>query len=261
MRVKIQGQITAERLAAALEAVQARFDEVEEGFRFFGANLYLTAYAADGRPMDLVDHKGDTLMITIGVPSGELARPALTGAALERQEKAKADAAKAKAEEKAAQAEYWRKQNEEMEERRRQAEEREAAYQAYNTLTAQLLARIPERFIAGMNDIVHAVWAEMKPVEINGKKKGQPKPVPYFEIQGETLLLNADNWKAPRKALNPFGTRHRFEIIKPYWAHDAWQEAIRRILDMMSALVDELNTKEVDTPEAAQAEVAASTID
>lgn len=70
MRVKIQGQITAERLAAALGAVQARFDEVEEGFRFFGANLYLTAYAADGRPMDLVDHKGDTLMITIGVPSG-----------------------------------------------------------------------------------------------------------------------------------------------------------------------------------------------
>lgn len=101
---------------------------------------------------------------------------------MERQEKAKADAAKAKAEEKAAQAEYWRKQNEEMEEWRRQAEEREAAYQAYNTLTVQLLARIPERFIAGMNDIVHAVWAEMKPVEINGKKKGQPKPVPYFEI-------------------------------------------------------------------------------
>ncbi|MEB2694217.1 hypothetical protein QJQ08_00060 [Chlamydia suis] len=62
MRIKIKGEITAERLAEALHAAAEKSGAVRPG-RGYGANLYLTAFDADGLPFDLVDHRGEPLSI------------------------------------------------------------------------------------------------------------------------------------------------------------------------------------------------------
>jgi hypothetical protein len=78
MRIKIKGEITAERLAEALHAAAEKYEAVRPGHKVYGANLYLTAFDADGLPFDLVDHRGEPLSITIEAKSGELVKPALT---------------------------------------------------------------------------------------------------------------------------------------------------------------------------------------
>ncbi|WP_341649903.1 hypothetical protein [Thauera humireducens] len=54
MRIKIKGEITAERLAEALHAAAEKYEAVRPGHKVYGANLYLTAFDADGLPFDLV---------------------------------------------------------------------------------------------------------------------------------------------------------------------------------------------------------------
>lgn len=73
MRVKIKGEITSERLAEAPQAATAQFEAVRPGCKVYGANLYLTAYDADGLPFDLADHRGEPLWINI---AGKAAIPA-----------------------------------------------------------------------------------------------------------------------------------------------------------------------------------------
>ncbi|MBD3828842.1 MAG: OfxX fusion product, partial [Stenotrophomonas sp.] len=65
MRIKIKGEITAERLAEALRAASEEYEAVRPGHRVYGANLYITAFDADSLPFDLVDHHGEPLSITI----------------------------------------------------------------------------------------------------------------------------------------------------------------------------------------------------
>lgn len=50
MRIKIKGEITAERLAEALHAAAEKYEAVRPGHKVYGANLYLTAFDADGLP-------------------------------------------------------------------------------------------------------------------------------------------------------------------------------------------------------------------
>ena len=78
LRIKIKGEITAERLAEALARSSRKYEAVRPGHKVYGANLYLTAFDADGLPFDLVDHRGEPLSITIEAKSGELVKPALT---------------------------------------------------------------------------------------------------------------------------------------------------------------------------------------
>ncbi|WP_262191458.1 hypothetical protein [Pseudomonas aeruginosa] len=89
MRIKIKGEITAERLAEALHAAAEKYEAVRPGHKVYGANLYLTAFDADGLPFDLADHRGEPLSITIEAKSGELVKPALTAEGEARRQKAK----------------------------------------------------------------------------------------------------------------------------------------------------------------------------
>ena len=92
MRIKIKGEITAERLAEALHAAAEKYEAVRPGHKVYGANLYLTAFDADGLPFDLVDHRGEPLSITIEAKSGELVKPALTAEGEAHRQKAKEEA-------------------------------------------------------------------------------------------------------------------------------------------------------------------------
>lgn len=57
MRIKINGPITADRLAEALEKAAEKCGENFGGF--FGGNLYVNAFNKDGEAVQLVDCKGN----------------------------------------------------------------------------------------------------------------------------------------------------------------------------------------------------------
>ncbi len=246
MRIKIKGEITAERLAEALQKASEKYETVRPGHKIYGANLYLTAFDADGLPFDLADHRGEPLAITIGAKSGELVRPALTAEGEQRRQEAKEEAQRLEAEAEAKAAEHRKKTLDEYErerQKRREKEEKrrekEAAarkqFEDANAITASLLETIPDRFINELNKTVQSVWNDLKPVEPSGKKKGQPKALPVFQLHAGGLVLAVDTWKSPRRVLNPICTLQHGEIA-PFWMHDAWLEAMRRIVDLLDTL-------------------------
>lgn len=186
MRVKIKGEITVERLAEALQAATEKFEDARPGCKIYGANLYLTAYDADGLPFDLADHRGEPLWLSLSAKSGELVRPALSAEGEERRQKAKEEARKIKEEAEAkANAEYQQamaKHAQEREARRAKEAEATSQFEWLNTTTAALLERDAEHFISALNEAVQAAWDELKPVGTQGKKKGIPTPCPIFSL-------------------------------------------------------------------------------
>ena len=88
MRIKIKGEITAERLTEALQKAFEKYETVRPGHKIYGANLYLNAFDTDGLPFDLINHRGDSLMITIEAKSGELVKPAITADGAQRRQQA-----------------------------------------------------------------------------------------------------------------------------------------------------------------------------
>ena len=236
MRVKIKGEITAERLAEALQAATEKFEAARPGCKIYGANLYLTAYDTDGLPFDLADHRGEPLWLSLSAKSGELVRPALSAEGEERRQKAKEEARKIKEEAEAkANAEYQQamaKHAQEREARRAKEAEATSQFEWLNTTTAALLERDAEHFISALNEAVQAAWDELKPVGTQGKKKGIPTPCPIFSLYEDGLLLSVDTWKAPRRVLNPMLTLSGGEL-KPFWASDVWANAMNRMVDVL----------------------------
>lgn len=235
MRIKIKGQITAERLAEALQAAAEKYEAVRPGCKIYGANLYLTAFDADGMPFDLADHRGEPLSITIQAKSGELVRPALTADGEARRQKALDEARRRAEEEEARNREMFAEHEKLLRERREKEAEAKKQFERANAITAALLESMPERFVNELNRTVQCVWDDLKPVETKGAKKGLPKAQPVFSINAEGLLLSVDTWKNPRLVLNPFCTFRHGEIA-PIWTHDAWREAMRRMVDLLDAL-------------------------
>jgi glucan-binding YG repeat protein len=238
MRIKIKGEITGERLAEALQAALEKYEAVRPGTKIYGANLYLTAYDADGLPFDLVDHRGESLSITIEAKSGELVKPALTAEG-ERRRKEALDEAKRKEEE--AQANAKKRERETLDEHERKGQERKAKeaqareqFRWLNETTAQLLKNDPERFIAALNNAVQTAWQKCQPLTKQGAKKGQPLPLPTFSTHAGGLLLSVETWKNPRRVLNPICTLQHGELT-PFWAHEAWDAAIGLIGEVLSA--------------------------
>ena len=126
MRIKIKGEITAESLAEALHAAAEKYEAVRPGHKVYGANLYLTAFDADGLPFDLVDHRGEPLSITIEAKSGELVKPALTAEGEAHRQKAKEEARR-QAEEAEAEAQRRHRQTlDEYEQERQKRRKKEA---------------------------------------------------------------------------------------------------------------------------------------
>jgi hypothetical protein len=245
MRIKIKGEITAERLAEALQKASEQYERVRPGHKIYGANLYITAFDADGLPFDLVDHRGESLSITIEAKSGELVKPALTAEGEQRRQQAKEEAKRLEAEAEAKAAEYERERQKTLVEHHRKQREKEAQarqqFEVVNTITASLLETMPERFVDELNKTVQGVWDDLKPVEPSGKKKGQPKPLPVFQIHAGGLVLAVDTWKNPRQLRNPICTLQHDEIA-PLWMHDAWLETMKRVVP----LLEELSASEAD---------------
>ena len=239
MRIKIKGEITAERLAEALQAATEKFEAARPGSKVYGANLYLTAYDADGLPFDLVDHRGEPLWINIAAKSGELVRPALSADGEERRQKAKDEAKRLTEEAEAKEKTEYEQVVAKLKQKRQEQQEKEAVAKAsfdwLNTTTAELLERSPERFISGLNEAVQAAWDELKPVGTQGKKKGVPTPLPVFSLYEGGLLLSVETWKIPRRLLNPMLTLSNGEL-KPFWESNAWENAMERMRSVLDPL-------------------------
>ena len=235
MRIKIKGEITAERLAEALHAAAEKYEAVRPGHKVYGANLYLTAFDADGLPFDLADHRGEPLSITIAAKSGELVKPSLTAEGEARRQKYKEEARKAEAEAQRRHRQALDEYEQERQKRLKKEAEARKQFEDANATTAELLKTMPERFIEELNGAVQAAWQKYQPITKQGAKKGQPLPLPTFSKHADGLLLSVENWKNPRRVLNPICTFQHGEIT-PLWAHDAWSEAMRRIVDLLDTL-------------------------
>lgn len=235
MRVKVKGEITPERLSEALLSAVSKYEAVRPGCKIYGANLYLTAFDVDGLPFDLTDHLGNSLSITIDAKSGELVRPALTADGELKRQEAKRKEAEAKAQQEAT----WAKEEAKWESARQRRREQEALakkqFDAVNRTTASLLESMPERLVDALNETVRGVWNDLQPIETQGKKKGQPKALPIFSIGTDGLSLFVETWKHPKRVLNPVCTFSHGET-HPFWMHDAWAEATRRLITQLETL-------------------------
>lgn len=89
MRLKIKGEVTAERLVEAFATAVKRLQQSVPDAKFYAANVYLTAYDADGQAFDLVDGSGNSLIINFAAPPGTIVKPALSAEAEQRREEAR----------------------------------------------------------------------------------------------------------------------------------------------------------------------------
>lgn len=242
MRVKIHGEITAVRLAQALQKASEHYEAVKPGFKIFGANLYLTAYDAFGLPFDLTDYRGESLMITIDANSGELVRPALTAEG-ERLRQEAADESRRQAEAARAVAREEQRRFHEKHAKEYQARlEEEAIERSHldllNEITAKFLRDAPEHFVVELNKCVQSAWSNLQPVEPHGQKKGAALPLPVYSVHAGGLILSVATWKHPRSLLNPIFTIQQGKLT-PLWRHEAWTEAADQILVLLAASVSE----------------------
>lgn len=231
MRLKIRGEITPEHLAEAFAAAMKKLESLVPGAKFYGADLYLRPYFADGLPFDIMDN-GKSLIMNIPAPPGTLVKPALSAEAQQRQDEAR----EAQRQREAEAAERDRKEvaehNREQQIRAVQRVKARTAFDALNELTSKILASEPQRMVDGFNEAIRASWHSLAPKEPHGPRKGELKPLPEFSIVDGKLSLFAASWKNPRILLNPIGTLN-LNLIAPVWTHDAWLVAIASFLKIM----------------------------
>ncbi|NHZ83989.1 OfxX fusion product [Massilia sp. CCM 8695] len=232
MRVKIKGEVTAERLAEALNIASEKYQVVRPGSKIYGANLYLSAFDADGQPFDLGDDRGEPVIITIEAKSGELVKPALTAEGEKRRQEAKAKQQAVRAEEEALadkEREKSLRERQDLVNRRTRAR---IQFESVTALTAHCLKTMPYHLVDELNKTVQTVWEELKPVERYG---GQPKALPVFQIRPEGLVILSAAWKNPKKVINPVFRMQYGEPV-PHWVHDAWVEVTKRIIVQLGEL-------------------------
>lgn len=244
MRVKIKGEVTAERLIEALQAAVEKYEAVRPGHKIYGANLYLNAFDADGLPFDLAGRPGEPLSITIEAKAGDLVKPALTAEGESRRQEAKrrVDEANARVEERhrQAQEEFER----ERQKRREIVAKNRSSFEYANVITSKLLESSPEQFVSELNKIVQSVWNDLKPVEPHGRKKGEQKPIPTFSADADGLLLYVETSKHPRRVTNPICSLNRSGEFVYFWMNEAWKEATNRITAFMEAQSKSMAQKE-----------------
>ncbi|WP_338924610.1 OfxX fusion product (plasmid) [Pseudomonas silesiensis] len=235
MRLSIKGEITAEHLAEAFATALKKLESIAPGSKFYGANLYLTPYDADGQAFDIGDDRGNSLIMNIPAPPGTIVKPALSAEAEQRRQVARDEERQREAED----AELHRKHRSELDRRHEilaaKNAEAQASYDTLNLLTSQLLTVEPERFIDGLNEAIRSTWSSLEPKEPHGPKKGEPKPVPVFSILDGKLLLSTTAWRQPKLVLNPVGTLKQ-ALIAPVWTYGAWLVATAGFLKVMERL-------------------------
>lgn len=78
MKLKIEGEITPERVAEAVADASRMWSTTRPGGKFYGAKIQLVPFDAEGSKWALVDDQNEPFVMIIPAPSGTIVRPALT---------------------------------------------------------------------------------------------------------------------------------------------------------------------------------------
>lgn len=247
MRIKIFGQITADRLAEALAAASNKFTD-SEGFpllSFYGANLYLTAYDQDGQPVELQDNYGKDISITLPTNPGEPNRPSLSDNAMAQSASQKEEDKRLEEAERIQAEERKKKRDVEFLARQKIIDANTAAIQTYDDVTRSMIEADPVGTISLFNSTIDAVWQDMKPVYPNGKGKGQPRIKPKFELMGAAnqLMLHRDDTGVHyTKVKNPV-CKLSNNRVTAYWENEAWTKVSSLLFEEINKSVAKTSTK------------------
>lgn len=78
MKLKIEGEITPERVAEAVADASRMWSSTRPGGEFYGAKIQLVPFDAEGSKWALVDDQNEPFVMIIPAPPGTIVRPALT---------------------------------------------------------------------------------------------------------------------------------------------------------------------------------------
>jgi hypothetical protein len=78
MKLKIEGEITPERVAEAVADASRMWSTTRQGGKFYGAKIQLVPFDAEGSKWALVDDQNEPFVMIIPAPPGTIVRPALT---------------------------------------------------------------------------------------------------------------------------------------------------------------------------------------
>lgn len=235
MRVKIEGEITPDRIARAVERALELLASADPDATFYGANLYLNSYDVDGESFDAVDDDHNPIGLRIPAPAGTIVKPALTAQARQRRRAAREEQQQRELEA----AELRRQEDAELRRRRKNQAVQDAkakeTFDSLNVLTSQLLASEPDKLVDGLNEAIRSSWQALEPKEPHGPRKGAVKPLPSFSTADGKLVLSTPAWKTKRLVLNPVGHPRQGAIV-PVWTFAAWIAAINGFLRLMEDL-------------------------
>lgn len=234
LRVKIEGQITPERLTEALYLASDHCGEELSGF--YGCNLYLVAFGHDGAPLELEGEE----MILVPAPPGDIVRPALTSQAVQRQreEKRQQDELVRKARE-----ESLRQQAEQQAEYQRRKEKREQLrqhVQARHARLTWLLARLGDELLSELNNVIEASWATRQPRFPHGTQKGELRNMPWFaaDSNGEAVLFRDRATKTSHiRIRSEFYATSRHGDVEHFWQFDEWKATVADLQKAADALL------------------------
>jgi hypothetical protein len=78
MKLKIEGEITPERVAEAVADASRMWSSTRPGGKFYGAKIQLVPFDAEGSKWALVDDQNEPFVMIIPALPGTIVRPALT---------------------------------------------------------------------------------------------------------------------------------------------------------------------------------------
>ena len=230
MRVKIEGEVSVERLFEAYQKACEAYGRVMPGFKLYGANLYLNAFNSDGIACELADNMGKPIVISLRLQKGDRLKPERTdeGEAfynrrreekmlIEREERAITE--RAEQENRAIRA----KLKKEIEQ-----------YSLANKITERMLKTKPEFFLKKINEVVEKVWAQLEPRE----KSGAFKAMPIFTGGVDGLMIHVTTWKEPKRLSNPI-YRLQYQRRVTLWTNEVWLEAVNGIQTLLDDFIKE----------------------
>lgn len=247
MRLKIDGEITPERMKQVMEIALKELASMDPEAKFYGANLYLVPFDVEGERLTILNSRNQPLVLGISAPKGGVVRPALTAEAKQRRR-----AVREEEERREIRAAELRREEDAERQRRRQiqavqAAKAQATFDALNTLTSHLIASEPKALIDGFNEAIRASWQVHQPRESQGARKGELRPVPIISTADGKLVLSTPAWKNARWLQNPIGTPRGVEIA-PIWTFRAWTTALIGFLRVMEGLNGSLPEAITDGP-------------
>jgi hypothetical protein len=254
MRIKIDGELTPERLQRALFEAEAH---VGENFgAFYNVNIYLTPYSVKGKSMPTKDSAGNDLIVHIpaidgvGVQISHLS-PSDRESLLRIKREEIADEARSASERRKSQEVVAAAQRTEEDRARRaasEAQERlvdrylaernlvEASSKAafsrgvehFNSLMTTIS---PGLIVAELNAVIGKVWSELVPKYPHGAKKGSVRSKPFFVVwpAGGIALMRGGDSKAVTKQDLPLGLIDSRGRASTMWQYIEWKEAVSRM--------------------------------